>query len=65
MHVEIMIITIFHQNWSQKPNFRGNVANQGILPNQRYTQFEFKLKFSTLLKANDDKFTENSKNMTF
>ena len=34
---------------------------QGILTYSRYTQLEFKLKFSALLKAYDDKYTENSK----
>ena len=37
--------------------------NQGILTN-RYTQSEFKLKFSALLKACDVTFTENRKNIT-
>ena len=30
--------------------------------NNRYTQREFKLKFSALLKASDIKYTDNSKN---
>ena len=30
-----------------------------------YTQRQFQLKFSALLKAYDVKFTENSKNITF
>ena len=38
---------------------------QGILNNSRYTQREFMLKFSALLKAFYDKFTEESKNTTF
>ena len=36
-------------------------SNQGILTNNRYTQREFKLKFSALLKAYDVKYIENSK----
>ena len=38
-------------------------SDQGILTN-RYTQREFKLKFSALLKVYDIKFAENSKNIT-
>ena len=34
----------------------------GILTYRRYTQREFKLKFSALLKPNDGKYTEKSKN---
>ena len=37
-----------------------NIA-QGILTYRRYTQSEFQLKFSALLKAYDAKYTENSK----
>ena len=33
---------------------------QGKLTNSRYTQCQFKLKFGTLLKAYDVKYTENS-----
>ena len=38
-----------------------DIQNQGILTNNRYTLREFKLKFSALLKADDMKYTENSK----
>ena len=38
---------------------------QGILTYRRYTQREFKLKFSALLKAYDGKYTENSKKQLF
>ena len=40
-------------------------GDKGILTNDRYTKSEFKLKFSTRLKAHDVKFNENSKNITF
>ena len=36
---------------------------QGILTYRKYSQRVFKLKFSTLLKANDVKYTENSKKL--
>ena len=39
--------------------------NEGILTYNRYTQREFKLKFGALLEANDAKYTENSKKITF
>ena len=42
----------------------GSSYTQGILTNNRYMQHEFKLKFSTLSKAYDIKFTENSKNIS-
>ena len=37
-------------------------ASEQVIYNNRYTQREFKLKFSALLKANDIKYTEHSKN---
>ena len=37
---------------------------QGKLTNNRYTQCEFKFKFSTLFKPYNVKYTENSKNIT-
>ena len=37
-------------------------GDQGILTNNRRTQREFKLKYSTFLKAYDVKYIKNSKN---
>ena len=39
--------------------------NEGILTNKTYTPRDFELKLSTLLKANDVKYTDNGKNITF
>ena len=46
---------------SLKMSTSQRTPNQGILTYRMYTQIEFKLKFSALLKAYDGKFTENSK----
>ena len=43
---------------------RGSKYKQCKLTNNRYTQHEFKLKFTTLSKAYDVVYTENSKNIT-
>ena len=47
----IYLLFVETQAWS---------IHQGILTYNRYTQREFKLKFSACLKARDGKYTENS-----
>ena len=39
--------------------------DQDILTYRRYTQREFNLKFSALLRAYEDKYSENSKKQLF
>ena len=44
---------------------RARGSYQGTLTFRRYTQREFKLKFSVLLKAYDGKYTQKGKKITF